>query len=143
MKIRIQKTSEDAVMPKYAHDDDSGMDVYSTKEIILQSMARTLMPLGFKMAVPKGYEAQIRPKSGLALKQGISVANAPGTIDAGYRGDMGVILINYSKEPVKIEKSQKIAQMVIQKVEKAEIEITETLDKTKRGSGGFGSTGLK
>jgi dUTP pyrophosphatase len=143
MKIRIQKTNEDAVIPKYAHDDDSGMDVYSTKEIILQSMARTLMPLGFKIAVPKGYEAQIRTKSGLALKQGISVANSPGTIDAGYRGEMGVILINYSKQPVKIEKSQKIAQMVIQKVEKAEIQITKTLDKTKRGSGGFGSTGLK
>ena len=143
MEIKIQKIHPDAIIPKYAHEGDSGMDLYSIEERTLPSMARTLMPTGIRIALPKGYEAQVRPRSGLALKKGISIINTPGTIDSGYRGDVGVILINHSKETVTIDKGERIAQIVIQKVECAKITEVESLDETERGQNGFGSTGRK
>jgi dUTP pyrophosphatase len=143
MKLKVQKIHPDAIVPKYAHKGDSGMDLYSVEERIIPSLARTLIPTGIRIAVPLGYEAQVRPRSGLALKKGITVLNSPGTIDSGYRGDVGVILVNHSRYPVKIDKGERIAQMIIQKVEQATVEEVNTLDETDRGAKGFGSTGRK
>ena len=142
IKIKIQKISNDAIIPRYAHDTDTGMDIYSTEEIVILPNHRCLVPTGIKVEIPKGYEIQIRPKSGLAIKHGITILNTPGTIDSGYRGEIKVIVINHSSKHYKIEKGQKIAQIILNKIEK--IKFTETkLGKTKRGEGGFGSTGLR
>ncbi len=141
MKIKIQKIA-DVPLPKYAHPGDAGMDLYSAEDVVLKVGERKIVSSGIKIAVPEGYEAQVRPKSGLASNHGITVLNTPGTIDAGYRGIIGVIMINHSNEDFKIEKGMKIAQMIINKIETAEIEEVPELDKTKRGEGGFGSTGL-
>ncbi|PIU72210.1 dUTP diphosphatase [Candidatus Woesearchaeota archaeon CG06_land_8_20_14_3_00_33_13] len=140
--IKINKIKENAILPHYAHEGDAGVDLYSAENYVLRPGQITLVSTGIKLAIPKGYEAQIRPKSGLALNHGISVCNSPGTIDSGYRGEIGVITINHSKEEFKIEKGTKIAQMVFNKIEKAEFEEVKDLDNTKRGQNGFGSTGL-
>jgi len=143
LKVRIQKISDDAIIPKYAHDTDAGMDIYSVKDYVLKPMHRMIIKTGLKIEIPKGYEMQIRPKSGLALKNGITLPNSPGTIDADYRGELGVILINLGSQPYKIEKGQKIAQAVFNKIEKARLIESKELNRTRRGEGGFGSTGLK
>ncbi len=129
-------------MPAYAHEGDAGVDLYAneTKEIDVGEIA--LIPTGIKIALPKGFEAQVRPKSGLALKHGITVLNTPGTVDEGYRGEIGVIVVNHGKEKYTVEKGKKIAQMVFNKVEKAELNEVEELDETSRNESGFGSTGL-
>ena len=142
LRIKINKIKENAILPHYAHDGDAGVDLYSTEDYVLRPGQRILVSTGIKMAIPKGYEGQLRPKSGLALNHGISVCNSPGTIDSGYRGEIGVIAINHSKEEFKIEKGTKIAQMVFNKIEKAEFEEVKDFDTTKRGQNGFGSTGL-
>jgi len=142
LMIKINKIKENAILPHYAHEGDAGVDLYSAENYVLRPGQITLVSTGIKLAIPKGYEAQIRPKSGLALNHGISVCNSPGTIDSGYRGEIGVIAINHSKEEFKIEKGTKIAQMVFNKIEKAEFEEVKDLDNTKRGQNGFGSTGL-
>jgi len=142
LMIKINKIKENAILPHYAHEGDAGVDLYSAENYVLRPGQITLVSTGIKLAIPKGYEAQIRPKSGLALNHGISVCNSPGTIDSGYRGEIGVITINHSKEEFKIEKGTKIAQMVFNKIEKAEFEEVKDLDNTKRGQNGFGSTGL-
>ena len=142
LKVKIKKIKERAILPHYAHDGDAGVDLYSTEDYVLKPGQRVLASIGIIIAVPQGYEAQIRPKSGLALNHGISVCNSPGTIDSGYRGEIGVIAINYSKEECKIGKGTKIAQLIFNKIEKAEFEEVKDLDDTKRGQGGFGSTGL-
>jgi dUTP pyrophosphatase len=142
MKLQIQRVVEDVKLPNYAHPGDAGMDLFAAEEYILKPGERTLVNTGIKIALPVGYEAQVRPKSGLALKHGISIVNTPGTVDAGYRGLVGVIAINHGTEDFKIEKNQKIAQMIINKVETADIEEVKELDDTSRGEGGFGSTGL-
>ena len=142
VNIEVQKIKDNAIIPKYAHEGDAGVDLYSTEEYLLKPGERVLVSTGIKVAIPKGYEAQIRPKSGLALKHGISVVNTPGTIDSGYRGEVGVIAVNLGKEEYKIEKGKKVAQMVINKVEEAEFEEVDELDETSRNDGGFGSTGL-
>lgn len=141
IKVKIKKIKDNAVIPSYAHDGDAGVDLYSTEDYLLKPGDRVLVSTGIKIAVPKGYEAQTRPKSGLALKQGLSIANTPGTIDSGYRGEVGVIAINLGKENIKIEKGKKVAQMIFNKVEEAEFGEVKELDDTKRGDGGFGSTG--
>ncbi|MDO8480807.1 MAG: dUTP diphosphatase [Nanoarchaeota archaeon] len=141
VEVKIQQIS-DVKMPHYVHEGDAGMDLYACEDAVLGPMERKLVPCGFRMAIPIGFEAQIRPKSGLALKNGISLVNTPGTIDAGYRGDVGVILINFGKEPYEVKRGLKVAQMVITKVERATITLVPELDKTSRGEGGFGSTGL-
>jgi dUTP pyrophosphatase len=141
MKLQIQRVVEDVKVPSYAHPGDAGMDLFAAEEYILKPGERKLVNTGIKIALPVGYEAQLRPKSGLALKHGISIVNTPGTVDAGYRGLVGVIAINHGTEDFKIEKNQKIAQMIINKVETADVEEVKELDDTTRGEGGFGSTG--
>jgi len=143
MIVKIKKISEDAKMPCYAHEGDSGMDLYSTEDVTLKSLERKAIETGIKIELPSGYEAQVRPKSGLALNHGISVLNTPGTIDSGYRGEIKVIAVNLSSEEYKIEKGKKIAQIVFCKVEKVVLEESTELNETKRNEGGFGSTGLE
>ena len=141
LKIKIKKNS-DAKMPSYAHKGDSGMDLYSAEDCILKPMERRLVATGIKIAIPHGYEAQIRPKSGLAVEHGISHANCVGTIDSSYRGEIKVPLINFSDKAYKIEKGKKIGQMVFAKVEEAIFEETSDLGETSRNENGFGSTSL-
>lgn len=140
LKIKIKK-EDGAKMPAYAHKGDSGMDVYAAEDCLLNPMERRLVATGIKIAIPQGYEAQIRPKSGLAL-QGISHANSVGTIDSSYRGEIKIPLINFSDKPYRIDKGKKIGQMVFAKVEEAVFEETDELDSTTRNEQGFGSTGL-
>ncbi len=143
MKLKVKRIVSDAKLPKYAHDGDAGLDLYAAEDTIIMPKERKAISTGIKIALEKGYEAQIRPKSGLALHYGITILNTPGTIDAGYRGEIKVILFNASDKPFKIEKGKKIAQMVIKKVEYAEVEEVDDLDNTSRGPNGFGSTGLE
>lgn len=130
-------------LPQYSTILSAGLDLRANidSEITLQPMERRLIPTGLYIALPEGFEAQIRPRSGLALKSGITVLNTPGTIDADYRGEIGVILINLSNQPFIINDGDRICQMVISKYEKAEWVEVETLDETTRGCGGFGHTG--
>lgn len=132
-------------LPKYETTGSAGMDLHANidSEILLKPMGRALVKTGLFMALPEGYEAQIRPRSGLAYKKGLTVLNSPGTIDADYRGEIGVILINLSEEPFIIKDGERIAQMVIAPYTRAELINVEVLSSTERGSGGFGSTGEK
>ena len=144
MKVKIiNKSGYDA--PFYATDLSAGMDLKAAiqEPIELDSLCRAMVPTGLYIALPQGYEAQIRPRSGLAAKHGVTVCNSPGTIDADYRGEIKVILVNLSKEKFVINPGERIAQMVIAKYEKIEWEEVEQLDETERGAGGFGSTGVK
>ena len=143
MKVLVKRVEKDAKIPRYAHEGDAGVDLYANKEVLIEKGEIALVPTGIKIALPKGFEAQVRPKSGLALKNGITVLNTPGTIDEGYRGEICVIVVNHGKQAFKVEKGNKIAQMVFNKVEKAEFEEVEELDDTTRGENGFGSTGLE
>ena len=142
MKVLFRKSDPAAQLPEYAHPGDSGMDVRSVEEKTIAPGARALVRTGLVMILPPGSEAQVRSRSGLALKHGVAVLNSPGTIDAGYRGEVGVILINHGDEPFKVEKGMKIAQIVIAEVVRAEIAETSDVDDTERGAGGFGSTGV-
>ncbi len=142
MLVNIAKIHQDAVLPHYVHPGDSGMDIYSVEDLTIAPGETALVHTGLKIAVPEGYEAQVRPKSGLALKYGLTVPNTPGTIDSGYRGEVCVILINHGREAFHVKKHSKIAQLVICPVIQADIVEVETLDETARGEGGFGSTGL-
>lgn len=143
MKIRIINKSHHA-LPKHQTPGAAAVDVtaFIDKPITLKPLERVLIPTGLFVAIPQGYEAQVRPRSGLALKHGISLVNAPGTIDADYRGEIGVIVINLSNEPYKITDGERIAQLVFAKHETAQWEEVDQLDETER-SGGFGSTGKK
>jgi dUTP pyrophosphatase len=144
MKIKVVNTSNNE-LPSYETIMSAGMDLRAnlSEPVVLKPLERRLIPTGLKMQLEAGYEAQVRPRSGLAYKQGITVLNAPGTIDADYRGDVGVILINLSAEEVEIKHGDRVAQMVIAKYEQIEWQLTDTLDSTQRGEGGFGSTGKK
>jgi dUTP pyrophosphatase len=132
-------------LPSYQTDGSAGMDLYANidEEFTLQPMQRILVPTGLKIELPKGFEAQIRPRSGLAIKQGITCLNTPGTIDSDYRGEIQVILINLSDQTQKIQPGDRIAQMVIAQYEKVSWLEAETLSETERGAGGFGSTGTQ
>ena len=141
LKIKMQKLS-DIPTPGYAHKGDSGVDLYATEEHVLKPMERKLVPTGLKLEIPYGYEGQVRPKSGLAIHDGISHANAVGTIDSSYRGEIKVPLINLSNKEYKVEKGKKIGQMIFTKVEEAVFEEVEELGQTTRNENGFGSTGL-
>lgn len=142
MKIKIVNRSHHA-LPQYATALSAGLDLRANLEedITLQPMERRLVPTGLSIALPEGYEAQVRPRSGLALKHGITLLNTPGTIDADYRGEIGVIMVNLSDTPFNIADGDRIAQLVIARYEQAEWEAVEALDSTKRGDGGFGHTG--
>jgi dUTP pyrophosphatase len=144
MKIRIVNKSTNA-LPQYATSQSAGIDLRANlaEPVVLKPMERKLIPTGLFIELPEGYEAQIRPRSGLALKHGITVLNTPGTIDADYRGEIGVILINLSNEDFKIEHGERICQMVIARHEQAEWIQVEELNETERGAGGFGHTGKK
>jgi len=141
IKVKIQKIS-DVPTPRYAHKGDSGVDLHAAEDYVLKPMERKLIGTGIKLEIPYGYEGQVRPKSGLALNHGISHANAVGTIDSSYRGEIKVPLINLSNESYKIEKGKKIAQLIFAKVEEIDFEEVEELNSTTRNEGGFGSTGL-
>ena len=141
MKVRICRTDPAAQLPAYAHPGDAGMDVRSVVDLTIAPGERALVRTGLVLMLPPNAEAQVRPRSGLALKHGVTVLNTPGTIDSGYRGEVGVILINLGAEPFKVEKGMKIAQLVIAPVTQAEIVEVSEIDSTDRGAGGFGSTG--
>ena len=144
MKIRIINESNHA-LPHYETLASAGMDLRAnlTERIVLKPLERTIVKTGLFIELPIGYEAQVRPRSGLAAKKGITVLNAPGTVDADYRGEIGVILVNLSNEDFVIENGERVAQLVIAKHERAEWEQTISLSETDRGAGGFGSTGTK
>ena len=144
MKVQIINKSKHP-LPAYATVQSAGMDLRANLDmpIVLKPLQRCLVPTGLFMALPKGFEAQVRPRSGLAIKKGISVLNSPGTIDADYRGEVCVILVNLSSEDFVIEDGERIAQMVIARHEQAEWEEVDVLEETERGSGGFGHTGKK
>lgn len=144
MKVRIVSQSKHDI-PSYATQSSAGMDIRANLEesIVLKPLERTLVPTGLFIELPLGYEAQIRPRSGLAFKHGIGVLNSPGTIDADYRGEIKVILVNLSSESFEIKDGERIAQMIIAKHETVEWEETDTLSETLRGEGGFGHTGKK
>ena len=128
--------------PAKAHADDAAYDLHSRADMELPPMTSTLVPTGLFLELPVGYEAQIRPRSGLALKHNIMLTNSPGTVDAGYRGEVGVIVYNGGKAPFPVRRGDRIAQMVIAKLAEVELEETEILSESERGSGGFGSTGI-
>lgn len=132
-------------LPKYQTAQSAGMDLRANIDapVLLKPLDRKLIPTGLHISLPEGYEAQIRPRSGLAIKKGITVINTPGTIDPDYIGDVGVILVNLSNEDFVVQPGDRIAQMVINKFEQAEFEVVEELDETERGEGGFGHTGTK
>ena len=142
MTVKVLRTDPAAQLPVYAHPGDAGMDVRSIEEVTLAPGARALIHTGLVLMLPPNAEAQVRPRSGLALKHGVTVLNTPGTIDAGYRGEVGVILINLGTEPFVVEKGMKIAQLVVSPVAQAEVVEVASVDETDRGAGGFGSTGV-
>lgn len=143
MNVLVKKISEHAKIPSYAHATDSGMDLFADHDAEILPGEIKIIGTGIQIELPKELEAQVRPKSGLALNHGITVLNAPGTIDAGYRGEIKVILINHGKEKFVIEKGKKIAQMVFQKIERPELKIVNELNESSRNEDGFGSTGLR
>lgn len=143
MKLLIKKINKDAIIPFKAHKDDAGFDLFSVEDVTLKPLERKLIHTGITMELPKDTEAQVRPRSGLALKHGITVLNTPGTIDEGYRGEVGIILINLSNEDFVITKGMKIAQMVIKKTYDVDIVEVDEISESGRGTGGFGSTGTR
>ena len=144
IKIKIVNKGNQP-LPEYATPQSAGVDLRANidEPVELKPLSRALIPTGLHIALPEGYEAQIRPRSGLAIKKGITCLNTPGTIDADYRGEVGVILINLSAETFIVKPGERIAQMIINKFEQAEFELVEELDETERGEGGFGHTGVK
>ncbi|MGF1491986.1 MAG: dUTP diphosphatase [Microcoleaceae cyanobacterium] len=142
MQLKVLKSNPDAILPQYAHAGDAGLDLFSVADLTIQPGESQLVPTGIAIELPAATEAQVRPRSGLALKHQITVLNTPGTIDAGYRGEIGVILINHGKQEFQVKKGMKIAQLVIASVLRVDIEEVEALTGTTRGVGGFGSTGM-
>jgi dUTP pyrophosphatase len=148
IQLKVKKICDDAILPYYAHENDAGLDLFSVENKEIKPNESCLIRTGIKIELPETnsknefFEAQIRPRSGLALKYCITVLNSPGTIDYGYRGEIGVILINHGKDIFKVEKGMKIAQMVIQKVLKVSVLEVDELSLTQRNQSGFGSTGL-
>ena len=144
-KILIKRLSKEVSLPKYETSGSSGMDLAANidADINIDPGKTAIIPTGLALSIPKGFEVQIRPRSGLAAKQKISVLNTPGTIDADYRGEIKVILINLGQEPFKVEKGLRIAQMVVCPIVRAQLKEVDNLNETERGEGGFGSTGTK
>jgi dUTP pyrophosphatase len=147
VKIRVKKKEDcgDLPLPRYMSSGASGMDLYADvkEDVILSAGEIRLISTGIYVSIPLGYEAQIRPRSGLALKHGISIVNSPGTIDSDFRGLVGIILINLGREPFKISRGDRMAQMVIKPVVQADLKEVAELDETSRAAGGFGHTGIK
>ena len=143
MTLAFKRVHPEAVLPAYAHESDAGMDIRSVDEVVIPARGRALVPTGLVVLLPPNYEAQVRPRSGLALKSGITVLNTPGTIDAGYRGEIGVILFNTTDTDFAVHKGDRVAQIVIAPVTRVEVIETDSVEETDRGAGGFGSTGAK
>ncbi|WP_024791745.1 dUTP diphosphatase [Lebetimonas sp. JS138] len=141
MVLKVKKLSDEAIIPDYQSEEAAGFDLHSADDVIIKPGERKLIGTGLAFEIEKGYEIQIRPRSGLAYKHGITVLNTPGTIDSDYRGEIKVLLINLSDEEFKIKKGERIAQAVVAPVVQAKIVEVDDLNDTKRGSGGFGSTG--
>jgi len=144
VKIKKKATCDDLPLPVYMSDGSSGMDLYADVdgEISIAPGQIKMVSAGISISLPAGYEAQIRPRSGLAVKHGIGIVNSPGTIDADYRGPINIILINFGDAPYTVKRGSRIAQMIISKVTRAELEVIEELDRTVRNTGGFGHTGV-
>jgi len=143
LEILVTKLDDDAVIPTYAKPGDAGADLYSISELVLAPGQRALVKTGIAIAIPSGYVGLVHPRSGLGLKNGISVVNTPGTIDAGYRGEIGVVLINHDlMESFQVKKGDRVAQLVIQKVENAQFKVVNQLPDSERATGGYGSTGV-
>ena len=142
--VQILRLRDDAIVPQYMTDHAAGLDLCAALDgsILLEPGSRMLVPTGLAMAIPVGYEGQVRPRSGLALKKGVTLVNSPGTIDADYRGEIGVIMINHGECPFSINPGDRIAQMLISPVTHAELQVVDTLEETARGAGGFGHTGV-
>ncbi len=141
--IKYKLLDKSMPVPKYAHKGDAGLDLYSSIDYVLKPYERKLIPTGIKVAIPSGYAGFIQPRSGLAIKHGIALVNSPGLIDSGYRGEICIIIINLdSREDFTIKKGDKICQMVVKKIEEADLVESEELDISERAEGGFGSTGI-
>jgi dUTP pyrophosphatase len=142
VKVKILRLADAAKLPRYEHEDDSGLDLFALEAQEILPGKSALIATGISIELPPGTEAQVRPRSGLALKHSVTVLNTPGTVDAGYRGEIGVILINHGQQVFQVVKHMKIAQMVIAPVIRADLEEVNSLSQTVRGDGGFGSTGV-
>lgn len=143
LELKIKLMDKTMPSPAYQHEGDAGLDLPSRIDLVLAPGERALVPTGLAVAIPKGYAGFVLPRSGLAAKYGITLVNAPGLIDSGYRGEINVVMLNTDKfEPLKIKRGDRIAQLVLQRVEEVRLAIVEELDDTSRGAGGFGSTGI-
>ena len=143
IQIKRLANGEGLELPSYQTSGAAGMDVRAAASLVVEPMKTVLVPTGFSVAVPEGFEAQLRPRSGLALRHGVTLLNSPGTIDSDFRGEVGVILANLGQEPFHIERGDRIAQMVVARVERVQWQQVEELDLTKREHGGFGSSGTR
>ena len=143
LKVQVLPHGEGLDLPSYATAGSAGMDLRASEDHTLQPMERYAIPTGLRVAIPDGWEGQIRPRSGLALRQGLSMPNSPGTIDADYRGELKVLLINLGPEPIEIVRGMRVAQMLITPAPQVAITVVDDLDETDRGASGFGSTGLR
>ena len=144
MEIKVERINKDIELPKYQHfGEDAGLDLHAAEELTIKSGEYKLIKTGLKIAVPRGYAAFVYPRSGLALKKGVTVLNADGVIDSGYRGEVGVILINHGAEDFNVNFNDRIAQLIIQQVNTIEWNEVESLSESQRGEGGFGHTGIK
>lgn len=143
MKLKVKKLVDHAILPRYAHPGDAGLDLFAAEAVTLAAGASGLVKTGISVQLPEGTEAQVRPRSGLALKHAVTVLNSPGTVDEGYRGEVGVIMINHGRDDFHIEQGMKIAQMLVKPVYTVEVVEASELSDTTRGEGGFGSTGRR
>ena len=144
IKLAIQRLDPSVELPSYAYAGDAGLDLRASEDVVLQPFERRLISTGLAIAIPEGYAGFVQPRSGMALKKGLSMANTPGLIDSHYRGELKVVAVNLdAQEPIEIQKGERIAQLVIQKVPVVDLVEVEELDETDRGAGGFGSSGTK
>lgn len=141
VRLDVRRLHPDAVLPAYAHPGDAGLDLVGIEEVVLAPGERAAVPTGLAVAIPDGWVGLVHPRSGLARRYGVTVANAPGTIDAGYRGEVLVLLCNLGNEPVTLQRGERVAQLLLQRVGRAGVSVVDDLDATARGEGGFGSTG--
>lgn len=140
--LRVQRLDEAVPLPRYAHPGDAGLDLHAAEKVTIVPRERVAVATGLKVAIPEGWVGLVHPRSGLALRAGVTLVNAPGTIDAGYRGELKVLLVNLGEEPVEVGHGDRVAQLLIQRVGCAAVVEVDELDETPRGAGGFGSTGI-
>ncbi len=141
LQLLVHRLDPEVPLPRYAHEGDAGLDLAAAAEVTLAPGERTAVPTGLALAIPPGWVGLVHPRSGLARRHGVTVANAPGTIDAGYRGEVQVLLVNLGQEKVRLERGERVAQLLLQEVGRAEVVEVDSLEASTRGDGGFGSTG--